>query len=630
MERTRRSSSIGNRQVAVEAKNFNAQNSAQTDDKIKISVVEETNKHNRSQHCGRGDYYFVLANPNDVESHSRSLVQEALSLYIKELPAMNYASNTGKESTFLQRCVTNGKYCTLMMKCKDVNQPGEVIAAITYQIIPVDTLYAEIPLAAVNSVFQNKGIGSLLFSELRERLLNVGVRTLLCWGDTESEGFWIKLGFTVIGKVNKKGRASRLPIKAGVRRALCFPGGSTLLASHISMDASSKAMELLLPLQMKYQGLTNMTDVQEPCKEVEHLQWTGSRYSDSEQLGLEKFSDDDCPNADQLPIAKCYVAYTNGVTEAGGAADLENCSCSVQGYKKRIWGTSSTSLKSKKVKGTHSNDCQVVSQCPVWTNDVRIVNFYERNLKAFSEHKLISEASLVNSRSKSTCGKYKERRAGNMSIDNCSFPLVPPTEKCVKIMLMNIADDDKRLSLTKVIEDMGGVVTSNGSESTHVVTGKARKTFNFCIALCSGCWVISAAWLKESFRKGRFVDEMPFLLKDDEYVGKYRCELKCAVLRARANPNTLLKGLDIWPATHVQPPASTLSAIVKSAGGRVIREFCEVEDLSKTIFLACEEDMEEVLAAVKMGILTFSMDWLMNCIMRQEVDLYATKFAESL
>lgn len=40
----------------------------------------------------------------------------------------------------------------------------------------------------------------------------------------------------------------------------------------------------------------------------------------------------------------------------------------------------------------------------------------------------------------------------------------------------------------------------------------------------------------------------------------------------------------------------------------MIRESDEVEDVSKTIFLACEEDMEEVLAAVKMGILTFSMD----------------------
>lgn len=32
----------------------------------------------------------------------------------------------------------------------------QVIAAITYQIIPADTQYAEVPLAAVNSIFQRK------------------------------------------------------------------------------------------------------------------------------------------------------------------------------------------------------------------------------------------------------------------------------------------------------------------------------------------------------------------------------------------------------------------------------------------------------------------------------------------
>lgn len=62
---------------------------------------------------------------------------------------------------------------------------------------------------------------------------------------------------------------------------------------------------------------------------------------------------------------------------------------------------------------------------------------------------------------------------------------------------------------------------------------------------------------------------MPFILNDEDYKTKYRTELKSAVLRAKANPCALLKGLDIWLATHVQPPIHTLSAIVKSAGANV-------------------------------------------------------------
>lgn len=46
--------------------------------------------------------------------------------------------------------------------------------------------------------------------------------------------------------------------------------------------------------------------------------------------------------------------------------------------------------------------------------------------------------------------------------------------------------------------------------------------------------------------------------------------------------------------------------------------------------MACEEDMEEAILASKKGVWTFSSDWFMSCIMRQELDLEAPQFAESL
>ncbi|XP_042490766.1 uncharacterized protein LOC122070646 [Macadamia integrifolia] len=38
----------------------------------------------------------------------------------------------------------------------------------------------------------------------------------------------------------------------------------------------------------------------------------------------------------------------------------------------------------------------------------------------------------------------------------------------------------------QMIDDLDGVVTSDGSVSTHIITGKVRRTRNLCIALCSG------------------------------------------------------------------------------------------------------------------------------------------------
>lgn len=48
------------------------------------------------------------------------------------------------------------------------------------------------------------------------------------------------------------------------------------------------------------------------------------------------------------------------------------------------------------------------------------------------------------------------------------------------------------------------------------------------------------------------------------------------------------------------------------------------------IFIACEEDVEEALVAVKKGVWTFGSEWFMSCVMGQELDLEAPQFAESL
>lgn len=41
--------------------------------------------------------------------------QEVLQMYMTELPGMKYAANTGKQSKFLERCVTNGYYYFLLI-----------------------------------------------------------------------------------------------------------------------------------------------------------------------------------------------------------------------------------------------------------------------------------------------------------------------------------------------------------------------------------------------------------------------------------------------------------------------------------------------------------------------------------
>ncbi|URD93148.1 BRCA1 C Terminus (BRCT) domain [Musa troglodytarum] len=499
------------------------------------------------------DHSFLLLNPKDADSHSKSLLQEVLELYMEELPTMNYAANTGKKSQFLEKCTTSGKYTTLVLRSYPVNGCGEVIAAVSYQIIPNDTQYAEIPLTAVSSKNQKMGFGQALYKELRDRLQNVGILTIFCWADKTSEGFWLKQGFVTIGEVNSRGKVSRLPIRTDIRRALSFPGGSMFMVAHVKKDTNNIGCN------------SSKINLREAVKEFD--------------------------------------------------VDVKDNS-SQQRIKRPIWEASLSSLKSKRVRGAHLIGC-----CQNSNQSLACDNCFLQS----SRHTDMANVLPDHSNSPSCFGIHDAgRRSGDLSDHLVS------EENCPRIMFMDIADDVKKTWLTKIVEELGGSVTCDGSNSTHVITGKARRTLNFSIALCSGAWIVSPKWLKASFREGRFLEESQFILEDEDYLLKYKTDLRNVVNRAKTNPKSLLRGYHVCLPKHTQPSVGILSTIIRSAGGNVMHGLGCINEPSKTIFLACEEDMSEALLAAKKGAWTFSSDWLMNCVMKQELDLEAPQFAVSL
>lgn len=43
-------------------------------------------------------------------------------------------------------------------------------------------------------------------------------------------------GFVSIGEVDTKGKIRKIPVRADIKRALCFPGGSTLMVAHLKKE----------------------------------------------------------------------------------------------------------------------------------------------------------------------------------------------------------------------------------------------------------------------------------------------------------------------------------------------------------------------------------------------------------
>ncbi|XP_020275882.1 uncharacterized protein LOC109850310 isoform X2 [Asparagus officinalis] len=562
---------------------------------------------------------------------------------------MNYAANTGKESHFLEKCISNGKYRTLIMKSNCTEGMGNVIAAVSYQIIPADTQYAEVPLAAVSSNYQNKGVGHLMYKELKERLQSVGISTILCWADKVSEGFWFKQGFNSVGEINRKGKPCKLPVKANIRRALCFPGGSTLMIAYLNRNNMGSAnfsehAKFSFPAKShakSYNCLPSKTPIHMKSTEGESavsLRKDGSypvlhqaESNKAEHLIKDCFSTDPqkvnasfpvSPPSKILPCRGSSVLCTNENCNRTGVnpettdnrcnANEKNSSCSQRG-KRCMWEASLSSLKSKRIRGSRSTE--------------------DRQDNQDCDSDRVKETDTACKGCSKEISRYRppeEIIPSNPADINLSDTAFVQKGNCPRIMFMNIADDAKKTCLTKIVEELGGFVTSHGSSCTHVITGKARRTLNFCVALSSGAWIVSPNWLKASYKERKFLGETPFILEDEDYLLKYKFELKDAVNRAKLKPHSLFRGYNICLAKHIQPSVDVILSIIKATGGKVIQKLEGIKEPAKTIFLACEEDMEDAMVAAKKGVWTFSSDWFMNCVMKQELDMDAPQFAESL
>ncbi|XP_062179198.1 uncharacterized protein LOC133883829 isoform X2 [Phragmites australis] len=466
-----------------------------------------------------------------------------------------------------------------------------VIAAISYQIVPADTQYAEIPLVVVRSSYQRVGIGQLLYKELYQRLQNVGVTTIFCWADKVSEGFWLKQGFLSVGEVDTKGKIRRIPVRDDIKRALCFPGGSTLMVAHLKKE---------LPTLQK-------------------ISWEKPRTSPLYTVAPDSISPGDtvvpsCENIVLKTLKRRNVRKTAKVARSEAHTDCSESSLSEQQPKKRIYEMSSSSLKSKRIRCSNDVDhCQDMNQ-----NGVHDSYLCDTPECGNSVHPIPNELPTP-----SMGSHFEIKISGDDKV-------IASSNGSPKIMLMNIADEQKKARLTEVVEMLGGFVTCEGHSCTHIVTGKARRTMNFCVALSSGAWIVSPNWLKESFRKGKFVGEAQYVLEDEEYRMQYKSELRNAVMTAKERPCSLFSGYTFCLSKYIQPSFDVLSSIIKSTGGKIIKKLSESDDPSKTIFLVCEEETELALVAAKSGIKTFASDWFMSCVMKQELDLEAPQFTVSL
>ncbi|KAF0700664.1 Aste57867_8842 [Aphanomyces stellatus] len=100
---------------------------------------------------------------------------------------------------------------------------------------------------------------------------------------------------------------------------------------------------------------------------------------------------------------------------------------------------------------------------------------------------------------------------------------------------------------SRIVDDMAAVVTH------VVVSDKSKRTMKILFGLAQGAWIVSDAWVFSSLEAKAWLDVKDFLL--------YPVSAK--------KPPKLLDGKRVYIGSGLEPPKSTLQALVTAAGGQV-------------------------------------------------------------
>lgn len=132
------------------------------------------------------------------------------------------------------------------------------------------------------------------------------------------------------------------------------------------------------------------------------------------------------------------------------------------------------------------------------------------------------------------------------------------------ILLTGFSKQDSE-KYSAIIKKLKGKKATSPTYCTHLVWGKAYRTYNLVAAMHSCEYIIARSWLDESEKKMSFVDEKKHLFGKDHMINCLNIDLNQSILQ-RKGQKKLFLGLSFHFSPSI-PNLSKLKAIVRAGGG---------------------------------------------------------------
>ncbi|XP_043273324.1 uncharacterized protein [Venturia canescens] len=236
---------------------------------------------------------------------------------------------------------------------------------------------------------------------------------------------------------------------------------------------------------------------------------------------------------------------------------------------------------------------------------------------------------------KITTSKVMKLSTSKVAKDSTSSPTTPSRSRPRRTMDPNASSTNQRHKVLftcvkdedyeRMVVELGGIVVTDPSKATVLITDKVRRTFKFLCAVAQGIKVVSVNWLIESIDAGHFLDCENFILRDPEAEKKFKFKLAKSLQAARTNK--LLTGFTILVTPKVnQPEIHEIKGMVEAAGGRVLVRAGNRSWSDKMVIISQKDDLaaaKAFLSKAPKGLKPSvqSTEFLLTGILRQEVNL---------
>ncbi|XP_078579620.1 PAX-interacting protein 1-like [Branchiostoma floridae x Branchiostoma japonicum] len=207
-----------------------------------------------------------------------------------------------------------------------------------------------------------------------------------------------------------------------------------------------------------------------------------------------------------------------------------------------------------------------------------------------------------------------------------------PPEKTPRVLFTGL-DIASVNDLTTKVQLIGGEVAESIHKCTHLVSTKVLRTVKFLSGVSSCRFIVSPAWVEDSFKRRCFVEEKMHTLVDQEQEAQFGFRLAESLARARVQK--LFKDTCFYMTPNVIPRLDMMKTIVESAGGKVIGTKPAVNRVlasqqrqgSPRIFIiTCESDVQMCADYASNNIDVYSAEFILTGVLCQKMDFDSFRF----